>query len=301
LLEVKNAVQGGDDLSQALAAHKNIFPGYFIFMIRAGEMSGRLKVVLKRLCELIEKQEETMSKIRMSMVYPALIFFIGFLTIFIILTFVIPRMAVMFDDLDQQLPMVTQILINTGHFLSVFWWLPGCAIIGLFLWIRKRRKTPGGKLFFDRLILRIPYWGHFLKIQEMERLARTMGTMLESGVDVPIALESAQGVINNEVIKIEFKRISQAVVQGSSLAAAFQTSPMFPANVIAMIGVGEESGRIENGFLKWAETFERESERTVKTVTTLIEPVMILVIGGVVGFMVIAMLLPIFRMNLIIN
>lgn len=301
LQDVRAAIENGDSLSKALFSRRDLFPPYLVAMIKAGEMSGRLKNSLMRVCELLEQQQETLSKIKSSLVYPAVILGVGFLTVLIILTFVIPRLAVMFEDLDQELPLVTRMLIDTGAFLSVFWWVPVIVGVGVAVWIQRLYATSNGKMMMDRFLLRVPLWGNFIMIQELGRLARTMGIMLENGVEIVSAMECVQGVIHNGVIRGHVKSAAEAVAQGSSLAAAFRASQFFPPAVVSMVGVGEESGRVQSGFLKWAQAYERESERIMKILTTLLEPLMILLIGGTVGFMVLAMLLPIFRMNLVIH
>jgi|CXWL01.1.fsa_nt_gi type II secretory pathway component PulF len=301
LQQMRLAVQDGDSLSKALSTRLDIFPAYLASMVKAGEATGHLKSVLGRLCHLIEKQEESIIKVKTSLVYPALILSIGLLTVFILMIFVIPRMAAMFVDLGQELPALTNIFLNTSHFISVFWWLPLISLVVLFLGIRKMRNTVHGKILLDQIVLMVPFIGEFLKNLELARFARTMGILLENGVEIISAIGCVQGVVSNEVIRAEIEKISKAVSQGSSLTMAFRSSSMFSSTVTSMIGVGEESGHIEKGFLKWAELYERESDRTVKIATTLLEPVLILFIGGFVGLMVMAMLLPIFRMNLSVN
>ena len=298
---VKSRVQDGQSLSAAVLAQGETFPHYIEAMIRAGERSGQLKIILKRLCQLTEKHVEVMAKIRMSLAYPFMILAVGFLTVFVIMAFVVPRLAVMFDDLEQELPLVTQILVNGSHFLSRFWWLAASLLAGALFIFQGWRQTEAGKLSTDRFFLKIPYAGNFLKTQELERFARTSGILLESGVEVVSALECGLGVVSNEELKEDIRQVIQTVIQGGSLAKAFLQSPSFPPAIINMVAVSEESGRIGNGFLKWAESYERESDRYIKIATTLLEPIMILIIGSLVGFMVMALLLPIFRMNLIMN
>lgn len=300
LKQVHSSVQNGASLSQALAQHPQAFPSYLVSMTTAGEVSGRLTYVFNRLSQLIEKQHELISKIRMSMMYPALIMAVGFFVTIVMLTFVVPRLSVVFDDMGQELPFITKVLMNVSHSLVRFWWLWGGAAVagiagGVHVW-----RSPKWKIALDRFVLNLPFLGESLKIQEMERLARTIGMMLESGVAVMTALECAEGVVQNAVIKADVKRASAAVVNGMTLAAGFRLSRLFPADVVSMIEIGEETGQVEQGFLKWAETYERESERLAKITVDLIGPLMILILAALVGFMFIAMLLPILRMNLIV-
>ncbi len=294
-------VQDGGTLSQAMAQYPNVFSQLYVNLVKSGEISGNLDIVLTRLAEFIDKDLEVRSKVKSSLVYPALILIVGFLTIFVLLTFVVPRLTVMFDDLTESLPLPTVILIAVSNFFAKFWWL----IIGagvLSAWYLQRfLQAPEGKLWFDRLKLKIPVVGNFIREAEIGRFARTLSTLLKSGVVIVSALESVWAVLDNEVLKEEVRAAAESVAGGDSLTIALQRSEYFLADALNMIAIGEESGRLEQALSKLADSYERQCDRSIKIVTSLLEPVMIVVIGGVVFFIVMAVILPILKMNQVVR
>ncbi len=290
-------VQDGGMLSEAMAQHPQAFSSLYINMVKSGEMSGNLDVVLKRLAEFSEKDLETQAKVKSSLVYPALIMVVGALTIFVLLTFVVPRVTVMFEDMTETLPLPTVILIVVSNFFAKFWWfLIALGVLGIF-YMKRFLGTADGKLRFDRMRLKIPVLGNFIREAEIGRFARTLSTLLESGVVISTALESVWAVLDNEVLRREIKKASEDVSGGDSLAQALKKCPSFPETAINMVAVGEEAGRLEDSLAKLADAYERQSDRSVKTVTTLLEPLMIVVVGAIVFFIVMAVVLPIFKMN----
>ncbi len=299
--QIETFVQDGGTFSQALSRHPQVFSPLYVNMVRAGEISGNLDTVLNRLADFSEKDLETRSKIRSSLAYPALIFIVGVITIFVLLTFVIPRITVMFEDLSETLPLLTLILMAVSNFLSRFWWLVFGLAYLLFFYFKRFCSSPSGKLKWDTLKLKIPLVGSFIRDSEMGRLARSLGTLLDGGVVIVSALDSVWAVLDNEALKGEVKKLSADVAGGDSLTAALKKCKYFPETAVNMVMVGEESGHLEQALYKIADAYERESDRMVKTVTSLLEPVMIIVVGSVVAFIVVAMLLPIFKMNLMIR
>ena len=294
-------VKDGGTLSGAMAQHPSVFSRLYVNMIGAGEAGGNLDEVLNRLAEFVDKDIETRSKVRSSLVYPGLIFSVGCLTIFVLLTFVVPRLTVIFDDLTESLPLPTVILMAVSDIFARFWWAL-IGFVGLFVFFAKRYlSSRQGKLWFDQLQLKVPVFGNFIKEVEIGRFARTLGTLLNSGVVIVSALDSVWGVVENEVLKQEIKKASQEVASGASLTIALRQCPYFPEVAINMIAVGEESGHLEQALEKLAGSFERQSDRSVKVVTSLIEPLMIVVVGGIVFFIVMAVVLPIFKMNQVIR
>ncbi len=301
ILKMEKTVEDGGALSAALAQYPSVFSGFFSHMVKSGEISGRLGNVLKRLAEFVEKEEEARAKIKASLVYPALVLAVGCVTIFILLTFVIPRLTVMFDDLSQELPLPTVILIVLSNFFSRFWWLFFAALGLALFYFKKFLNSLEGKLRFDAFTLRMPVVGNFIINIQMSRFTRTLATLLNSGVSIVTALESAGEVMDNEVFKKEIKKAAQDVAGGTNLQAALKKSLFFPDIAVNMIAVGEESGHLEESLAKLADSYEKQSDRDMKAATSLLEPLMIIFIGCVVGFIVMAMLLPIFKMNLIIQ
>ncbi len=299
--KVRDAVRDGSTLSDALAFYPALFPRLYTSMIHSGEISGNLGLILSRLAEFSERDEEVRSKVKSSLIYPSLILIVGAVTIFVLLSFVIPRLTVMFDDLSQDLPLITVILVAASRFLERFWWLIILFLVGGLLYLKKVFSTSEGKFWLDSRKLRLPVLGRFIADVELGRFARTLGTLLDSGVVIVTALETVCGLLDNEVFRNEIRKVHEEVGQGTSLSRALENCPHFPEDALHMIVVGEESGRLEQSLYKLADTYERRSDRSVKAVTSLLEPLLIVFVGSVVGFIVIAMLLPIFKMNLIIQ
>jgi len=294
-------VQDGGTFSEALAQHPRVFSRFYVNMVKTGEVGGNLDTILNRLAEFIDKDLETRAKVQASLAYPAFMLFVGALTVFVILTFVIPRLTIIFEDLTESLPLPTVILMGLSGFFAKFWWLILGLIALLSFYVQRFTDSPEGKKKVDTFKLKIPLLGNFIKDVEIGRFARTLATLLDSGVVIVSALESVWAVLDNEILKNEIKIVSQDVASGTSLTAALKKCTYFPDAAVNMIAVGEESGHLEKSLYKLAISYERQSDRTVKTITSLLEPMMIFVIGAIVGFMFVAILLPIFRVNLLIK
>lgn len=294
-------VTDGSSFSDALAHYPQVFPPFYVPMVRAAEAGGQMEKILNRLADHLEKDQETRGKIKSSLAYPLLILVVGFGTVFVLLTFVIPRLSVMFDDLDQRMPLPTVILMNTSGFFMAYGWIVLGAAAAAGMYGRRWVNSEKGRLWFDAFKLRIPFLKDFITIVEVGHFARTLGTLLESGVTITSALNAVHPTMNNKVLQSEVQRISQAVSEGSTLKAAFERSAFFPEMVVNMVLVGEESGRLERGLYKVADVFERQTDEIVKTMLSLLGPLVLVVIVSIVGFAVIAMLLPIFQMNLLIQ
>ena len=299
--EMIGFVQDGGALSSAAAQHPKVFSQLFVHMVRSGEISGQLNIILSRLADFIEKEQDVRSKITSSLIYPSLMLLVGAGTIFILLSFVIPRLTVMFDDLTESLPLATLLLINLSSFFARFWWLLlGLVFLGSVVF-KNYLNTLEGRLWFDGLKLRIPLLGNFIRDAEIGRFSRTLATLLDSGVVIVTALDSAWSILDNTLLRQEVRLIAQQVAGGTSLSSALQKSQYFPEAAVNMLSVGEESGHLEVSLYKLAESYEKQTDRAMRTFTTLLEPLLIMAIGLIVGFIVIALLLPIFKMNLIIQ
>ena len=294
-------VRDGGRLSDALAQHPDVFSRLYVNMVRSGEGTGNLDVVLGRLADFIEKDLETHNKITASLAYPLFILIIGMLSMFALLTFVVPRLSAMFEDMGETLPVPTMILINVSHFFAQFWWLIVLIVTFAIIYSRKVLETSKGRLRLDAFKLKLPVLGELIKNVEIGRFARTLGTLMQNGVVIVPALNSVWGVLENEVLKEEIKGVAEEVSKGSSLTLALKNSAYFPPMAINMITVGEETGKLEQGLYKLADVYERESEQMVKMLISLLGPMALVFIVLTVGFMVMAMLLPIFKMNLIIK
>ncbi|MCM8784150.1 MAG: type II secretion system F family protein [Candidatus Omnitrophica bacterium] len=292
-------IKDGKRLSESLTKFPQVFSRLYVALVKAGEVGGMLDDVLLGLAEYLEKEEELKAKVRSALAYPILMACVGVATVFILMSFVIPRLAGMFKDLGQSLPLPTLMLIRMSDFLKDFWWLILSFLAFLYFVVQRRAHTPEGGIILDRLKLKIPLFGELIKKSEVARFCRTLSTLLKNGVPILGALDTVIPVIGNRVIKKEIEKMYNDVRDGISLSKTITKSPYFPPLVSNMIAVGEEGGVLENSLMKVAESFEREVERVVKVITSLIEPALILVMGTVVGFIVISMLLPIFQLNLV--
>jgi type II secretory pathway component PulF len=298
VVRIIGKVQDGVSLSAALASEPKVFPSFWPGLVRAGEISGRLKGILGRLSQLVEKEREAKARLISGAVYPLLILIVGFLIVFALLTFVVPKLAEVFTEMGQDLPLMTKMLLMISGALSKTWWLFLLVVVVAALWIKSVLLTVAGRLSLEKFLFRVPFWGEFIKTDDMERLARTIGILLESGVETVAALECGAQTLKRETFKVEMAKTVNAVRQGVGLSTAFAAAPVFSEDVVSMIGVGEESGKGAQGFLQWAEICERRLEYMTKTATALLEPALILFLGVIFGFIVMALLLPIFNMSL---
>ena len=213
-------VQNGDSLSGVMAQYPAVFPAYYVNMVKTGEVGGQLDKVLQRLADHLEKEHETRGKIRSSLAYPAFVLGVGILTVFVLLTFVIPRLSVMFEDLDQALPLPTLILMHLSGFFARYWWLLlGILVIIKIYWDQWTRSIQG-RLWCDGFLLKIPLLGEFVRDAEIGRFARTLGTLLESGVPLTTALNAIHPTIGNLILRDEIKKVSKAVTEGQALKSA---------------------------------------------------------------------------------
>lgn len=294
-------VRDGGTLSDAMAKHPKVFSSLYVNMIRSGELSGQLDMVLRRLAEFSEKDLDTRNKIKASLAYPTLIFLVGALTIFVLLSFVIPRLTVVFEDFGASLPWPTVILMNLSGFFARFGWLILIAAMAAGAYFVRMINSPKGRYWFDELKLKMPVIRTFIVDVEIGRLARTLATLLESGVVIIAALKSVAEVLTNEVLRQDIREAAERVANGESLTAGLKESPYFPEAALQMVAVGEETGHLEQSLHKLAGAYERRADQSMRTVVSLMGPVALVVIVSIVGFLVIAMLLPIFQMNLIVK
>jgi type II secretion system protein F len=295
--DVNSDVQGGVTLAHALAKHPKVFSKLFCAMVRAGEAGGILDAVLQRLADFAESEEELRSKVKASLAYPVIMVFAGGAAVTILLTVVIPKIVKIFAELNQTLPVPTQILIGTTNFITsnILFLLFGIVVVAFGLW--NFARSTEGKLFFHRVQLRIPLVGAIILKREISRFARTLGSLLHNGVPILSALEITEEVMTNIYVRDEVAKISEQIKQGSAVAAPLRDSTIFPPVVVNMISIGEETGKLDEVLIKIAQSNETEVDRLLKTLTSLIEPIIILIMGCVVAFIVISMLLPIFNLN----
>jgi general secretion pathway protein F len=296
--DLLHSVRGGASFSEALAKHHpRPFSRLYINMVRAGEKGGVLEVSLRRLAEFLEARAAFNEAVMSALAYPLVITTVGAGAIVFLMTFVIPRFATIFQDLGQTIPLPTQILLSISAALQTYWWLGALiALIGILAW-RVWTGNPEGRRGADHMLLRLPIIGPLTMKVETARFARTLGTMLRSGVPVLGAMAVVGDMMSNQAVGLAVSRLAEGVKRGGTIAAGMQQHGAFPALAIHMVRVGEETGRLEEMLLKVADTFETDVRTDLKRVLGLLEPAIILLMGVLVAFIVVAMLLAIFSIN----
>jgi general secretion pathway protein F len=296
--DLLHSVRGGSSLSEALAKHHpRPFSRLYINMVRAGEKGGVLEVSLRRLAEFLEARAAFNEAVVSALAYPLVITGVGAAAIVFLMTFVIPRFATIFNDLGQTIPLPTQILMSVSAAMTSYWWVGATlAMAGVLAW-RIWTGTPQGRAQWDQLLLRLPVAGALALKVETARFARTLGTMLKSGVPVLGAMAVVGDMMSNQAVGSAVGRVADGVKRGGTLAAGMQEHTAFPALAVHMVRVGEETGRLEEMLLKVAETFETDVRSDLKRVLGLLEPAIIVGMGVLVAFIVVAMLLAIFSIN----
>ncbi len=298
ILSVSSDLKDGKTLSEALANYPQVFPLLYVNMIRSGESGGVLDETLKRLAKFRSDQEEVKANVSSALAYPIFIIVVGLATIIILLTFGIPRLVSLFSDAKQALPLPTRILISISNLFRNFWYWMLLAI-GISIFIFKRRQsTQKKKIVFDRFKLKLPLIGNFIKKAMLAEFTRTFALLLANGIPVLEALSITIPTINNEIFKIELENIHSDIIVGTPLSQSMKKSFWFPPFLTNMLAVGERGGNLQEVLLEVAVFYEREVNKIKKIMTALLEPIIILIMGLVVGFIVIAMLLPIFEINM---
>ncbi len=301
LRDVIAKVKDGKALSESLASYPAVFSDLYTSIIHSGEVSGTLSQSFKRLADFLEREEEFRSSLRATLVYPAFVSFVGAATVIILLTFVVPRLADMFADMGQALPLATRILIAvSGFFQKNGLIILALIIITVFL-LRRACRSPQGRMSLDKFKLKTAIAGQIILKTEIARLARTLSLLLSSGISVVPALSVSVSAMENRALKTEVAGFREEIINGGRLSHCLKASKFFPEFVTNIVSIGEETGSLESSLLRLADDYERETERSLKTLSRMLEPVIILVVGVVVGLIVLAMLLPIFQINLIVR
>jgi general secretion pathway protein F len=296
--DVLRGVRGGASLGDALAKHHpRPFSRLYINMVRAGEKGGVLEVTLKRLAEFLEEAQAFRDALLSALIYPTLLTIVGCGAVVFLMTFVIPRFADIFRDLGQAIPLPTQILLSVSTWLQHFWWVLGLGILAAALAGRVVLSTAAGRLQADRLLLRLPVLGEVALKTEVARFTRILGTLLQSGVAMIGALTVVRDMMSNQVLATAVGSLVEGVKRGAGLAGPMSESKAFPPLAIHMVRVGEETGHLDDMLLKAAAAFETDTRTLVKRLISLAEPCIILVMGLLVGFIVVAMLLAIFSIT----
>lgn len=294
---IQKEILSGVTFSRALQKYPQHFPNLYIALVKSGEASGKLSEILLKLADNLEKQREFQAKIKGALTYPIVVLIGMFAIMFIMITFVIPKLLNLYKDFNIELPVTTKILMAVSSFLAQFWPL---VIAGGFVasgFIQRYLKTERGKLALDTVLLRLPIFGKIVSISSLVDSTRTLSILIGAGVSILDTLSIIVETTENSLYRISFKNILKQVEKGVSLGDAFNNEDLFPPILVQMVTVGERTGNLDDTMMRISHYFDLESEEAVKTITTLIEPLILVVLGVGVGFLVISVITPIYNLT----
>jgi type IV pilus assembly protein PilC len=294
---IKDDIEAGQSITDALRKHPNAFEELYVSMIRAGEVGGILDVILERLSAYLESAENLKGKVKGAMMYPLVVSIIATCVTLFLLMGVIPTFSSIFAGFGAELPFITQVLINFSNLLRKFWYLIVMAPVGGLFALKQYRKTELGQRNIDSWLLRVPVFGVLLKKVAVAKFTRTLGTLIKSGVPILQALETVAKTSGNKIIEIAIMTARESVKEGERIAVQLRKANVFPPMVVQMVAIGEETGNLDTMLAKIADFYDQEVDIAVKALTSMIEPIIIVVMGLVIGFIVIAMFLPMFELG----
>lgn len=297
LTQVRDKVNEGSSLHEALRTHSKIFPSLYANMVEAGEASGTLELVLARLADFLESSNKLTSKVQAALAYPLFMALMSLVTISIMMIVVVPKITSIFEDFEEALPWYTRLLIFTSDMFTNYWWaLLGVTSFGIW-YFRRWHATPTGRARWDRFVLDVPLFGKLLMLVAVARFARTLSTLLKSGVPLLRAMEITRNVLGNVELMRVIEEAAASIREGESIATPLKRSGRFPPMVTHMIAIGERSGQLEEMLENVASAYDQQVDARVQTVTSLLEPIMIVVMGGISGGIAFAILVPLMRIN----
>ena len=295
--DTRNQVNEGSTLADALKAHPKIFPTLYVNMVAAGEASGTLEEVLGRLADFLDDQTRLQSKVRGALAYPIVMAVVVVLILFLMMSVVVPKVTAIFENFNQTLPWYTSLLIWVSNILSNYWWLLAVLIGGGIYWFRRWQATEEGRKKWDLFVLEIPLFGPLLIMVAVSRFARTLATLLASGVPVLTAMDITRNVLGNTELMRVVEEARASVREGEGIAKPLRQAGRFPPIVTHMIAVGERTGQLEEMLIHVADAYDQQIEVRVGAVTSILEPLLIVVMGAVVGGIAFAILMPLLQLN----
>jgi general secretion pathway protein F len=295
--DVREKISGGSSLAEAMGHHPGVFDELYCNMIKAGEVAGNVDIVLKRLSDFLIKQNRVRNKVGAALMYPMIMIGVGVIVVAVLMVFVVPKITNMITARNQEMPLPTRFLIATSTFLTNYWILIGLALFGISLGLGVYRKTTEGRYKIDQLMLRMPIFGDLYSKQAISRFANTFSALMKSGVPVLEGLMIVKNVVDNAVIARVLDDVHNRIMEGADISTPLKNSKVFPPAVGYMVAVGEQSGRLEEILDKLSETYDEEIDFAVQKMTSVLEPVLILVMAGVVAFIVISILLPLLQLQ----
>ncbi|MBL9023785.1 MAG: type II secretion system inner membrane protein GspF [Myxococcales bacterium] len=297
LTNIREQVREGTSFAAALESHKSIFPPLYVNMVRAGEASGTLETVLERLTDFLENQARLRGKVTAALAYPGLMAIIGTVIISVLMIAVVPNLITTFQSMDQALPWYTELLIFTSGFLGNRWWLLLMMLAAVGYGQHRWRQTKPGRLAWDAFWLKAPLFGKLLQMLAIARFARTLATLLAAGVPLLTAMDIVKNVLDNAVLETVISEAIGSIREGQSISEPLKRSKRFPPIVTHMIAIGEKSGQLENMLENVAEAYDSAVETRVQVLTSLLEPLMIVIMGGAVAFIAFSILMPLIQMS----
>ena len=297
ILEVKSNIEMGNNLSDSLRKYEDIWDQLYCNLVEAGEVGGILDVILRRLADYIEKAEALKKKVKSAMVYPGAIVTVALLVVAFLMIFVIPSFATMFTKGGAELPGPTQIVMDVSDFFQNQWYVMIGGFIAFFFTFKKTYATKRGRIEIDRLALKLPVFGILIRKVSVAKFTRTLGTLISSGVPLIEGLDICARTAGNSIVEIAVFKTIEAIKEGETIAAPLAREDVFPPMVIQMIDVGESSGSLDKMLAKIADFYDEEVDAAVEGLTALLEPMLMVFLGTIVGFIVVAMYLPIFKMG----
>jgi len=295
--EIIEKVEGGGSFSKAIERYPELFSKIYVSLIKAGEAAGMLNDVFSRLAENLEKTRDFRGKTKGALVYPGIILVGMGIVIFVMMTLVVPKMTALYQDFGMDLPLPTKILIGMSSFLVKFWWVVIGAFVLSFFTLSSWRRTAEGEAFLERLSMEIPIWGNLKKQIILVELTRTLGVLVGAGVPILEALDIVATSLESSSFREGLKEAASKVEKGFPLGLPFEENPIFPRIISQMVSVGEQSGRLPESLFKLSAYFESESDQLVRGLTTAIEPLIMVVLGLGVGFLVISVMMPIYNLT----
>lgn len=295
--EILSRVRSGKSFSESLSKFPSVFPLFYVNMIKAGEAGGFLEDTISRMGVYLENSQALKEDIRSALIYPSVLSIVGGAAVIGLLTFVVPKFTMIFSDLGEALPLSTSILLTISNGLRNYWWIILLFLFGGFLFLRHYLKSEGGRRLWDKLKFKLPMFGKLYREATVSRFARTVGTLLGSGVPILNALQIVKGILGSKRMAEIISSVREGVRKGKGISESLKNSGIFPPIAVHMVAVGEETGRLDEMLLKIAERFDLEVRTTVKRLLSLLEPALILLMGIIVGFIVITMLMAIFSIN----
>lgn len=296
IAEISDEVKGGKPFSEIISRYPKIFSEFYVAIIRSGEKSGKLDEVLGRLADQLEKDYELMTKIKAASTYPVLVVCALIGIVILMMIFVIPQLKSIFKDMGVQLPLITRIVLGISDAILTYWYIFIILIIGLIFGLPFLARTPHGGLLWDKFKLKIPLIGPLIKKIYMTRFCRTTGTLVASGLPILNIIETVKGVINNRVYQDAFQKISVDLESGIQLSSTLKKQKVFPAMIYHLVATGEKSGKMDYVLISMADFFDKEIETSTNSLATLIEPILIIIVGAGVGLVVASVILPIYSL-----